>query len=207
MKRTQLEPDSNDTRTVIEHLSNANRTTGRYTGGQVAANCGCSEGAIRKWLVKLTQAVPYDWCKVSGRYTELAHVLMSDYAIRVSQGELPSEAWILEIRNWFEAQPRQVEVLPADSAIALATNDQTATALDGYLSQLGSEIVEATHRVDALCDDLEADDLAMFQAEVEAARHRGQKKAVILYGAEKQAQNEAVQALRQREIERKQQGG
>lgn len=207
MKRAEIVDESHDNRTGIAHLSHANRTIGHYTGVQVAQDCDVKESTIRKWLTIVGQAVPYDWLKVGGKYTDLGTQLMQDYADRVSRGAMHSETWISEIRNWFEAQPRRVDVVPADSALALVSNDATATALDGYLAQLGDECAQLATRVDLLMDDLAADEVALLHAEIEAARQKGTQKATMLYAAEKQAQNEATQLLRQREIERKRQGG
>lgn len=208
MHRTDIEAPSHDSRTEVASLSNLDRTVGRYANTHLAADLGVSEAAIRNWHLKCCEVCPVEWLKVRGKHTDLSAALLADYHARVSQGNLAIEAWVVEMRSQFESvQTTTVDVLPADTTLALKSNDATATVFDQYLEELGSEIVEATQKVDQLVADLEADELAMLQSEMEAARQKGAKKATLLYAAEKQGQNDTLQALRQREIERRRQGG
>lgn len=183
-------------------LYERDRTTGRYTNIQIAEDLGASESSVRYWFAKVREVCPMEWLKVDGKHTDLSAGLLADYAARVARGPMAAAPWVLEMQEQFETPPK-TDVLPADTALALRSNEVTATALTEYLGELGSEVLEATQKVDAYMDDLEASDMELLQTELEAVRKRGAKRAVLKYAAEKQAENETAQALRQREIERR----
>jgi len=205
MDRTKNAAESHETRTEFARFAQLDRTVGRFSNLEMASDLGVSESAVRKWHLKISE-VCSGWLKVNGRHTQLSAALLLDYRDRVSQGDMAPDAWVVEMRSQFSEVRTSVEVLPSETAIALRSNDQTASALDRHIASLGAEIAQATAQVDALMDDLAADELALLHAEIEAAQKKGQQKATLLYAAEKQAQNETTQVLRQREIERRQQG-
>lgn len=201
--RTEFLDDSDTIRPTVELFSNLNRTEGRYSNVAIASDLNVSEAAIRKWLSHCSQVCPAAWLKVGGKHTDLSAALLADYQQRVSQGELAPEAWIVEMRSQF---PEPQKESPTTQALTLHSNTQTAEALDLYLQELGADVLAATHQVDQFDDQLAADEVALLQAEIEAAKQKGARKAVLLHAAQKQAENEARQALLQRDIERRRGG-
>lgn len=203
MKHTEVAQggaqQSHDSRTPLAQVA---RDKGLYSNTDLATELSVSEAAIRKWHSRCTEVAPVQWLKVGGKHTELSRHLIADYWERVSHGDMSPHAWVVEMQAHFEQRP-QVEVIPADVSTALATNNTTAHMMESYIQQLGADVAIALEQVDAMDDAMAADDMALFQAEVEAARQRGAQKAVIIHAAERQAQNEAAQQLRQRDIQRR----
>lgn len=201
--RTEFLDDSETIRPAVELFSNLNRTEGRYSNVAIASDLNVSEAAIRKWFEHCRQVCPVAWLKVGGKHTDLSAALLADYQQRVSQGELAPEAWVVEMRSQF---PQSTQEPSTSQALTLHSNAQTAEALDLYLQELGADVLAATRQVDTFDDQLAADEVALIQAEIEAAKQKGAKKAVLLHAAQKQAENETRQALLQRDIQRRRGG-
>jgi hypothetical protein len=199
--RTNIERESNTNRTDFVHLE---RTRGINSNVQLAEFLGVSEGTIRKWHAHCCNAVPAEWLKVAGKHTALSAALLQDYSDRVYHGDLATDAWIVEVRGQFPtAPPVESTTTVVDTTTALVTNDRTSDLYDAYLAKLDGEVQAGLAQLDQLDAALDADEMALFQQEMEAARQKGAKKAVMLHAIERQAQNETAQSLLQREIQRK----
>lgn len=185
-------------------VADLDRENGVYTMVQVASSLGVNESTVRGWFAKVSQVCPSNWLKVSGRHTQLSAALLADYGDRVSSQGMASEAWIVEVKaQLLTLEQGTANAVAANCELATQPNQITGGAMASYLDFLDTETQGAMANVESMMDALDAAELEDFKAEIQARQKRGAQKAAILYAAEKQAQNQAQQALRQKEIERR----
>lgn len=119
-----------------------------YTAKQIAAECGVSDASVRnRWYPWLLQAVPERYLKTSKGYTFKAYSLFLDYRDRVSNGTMPPNEWVAEVKRnhakeWSENAPQQGrDQVPEGSRI---TFSQTALAVRG--DSLLDEVIDVEFR-------------------------------------------------------------
>ncbi|EKU97590.1 hypothetical protein Lepto7375DRAFT_6795 [Leptolyngbya sp. PCC 7375] len=183
----------------IPNLS-VNRTAteqGTYTAVQLGEQLGVSDATIRnRWYQWIVQVAPEPLLKQGSTYTELARTLFDEFS-RVKHCD--RNQWVANTKaryahEWSNAGVIEGELMPDSVSSALALR-QTQ---NGMMQQsIAAELADLENFVDQLAIT-EAD---FSEAELASFKAAGQRRGIMRYKLELQAEMDTYGHLKQRRME------
>ena len=186
--------NSTDPRTVAGIESHA---SARYTAQQIAQTHNVGESTVRtRWFDWLVKVAPTELLKDSGGYTELARTLFEEFA---GVEKRDRNTWVTDAKSryaqeWSNAGVIEGELMPDSVSSALALR-QTQ---NGMMQQ---SIVQELADLEAFVDQLAVTEADFSEAELASFQTVGQRRGLMRYKLELQAEMDTYGHLKQRRIQ------
>lgn len=186
--------NSTDPRTIADIGSHASV---RYTAQQIAQTHNVGESTVRtRWFDWLVKVAPAELLKDNGGYTELARTLFEEFA---EVKHCDRNQWVTDTKaryspEWSNAGVIEGELMPDSISSALAL----CQTQNGMMQQsIAAELADLESFVDQLAvteADFSDAELASFQA-------AGQRRGIVRYKLELQAEMDTYGHLKQRRMQ------
>lgn len=193
--------NSTNPRTVADIESHA---SARYTAQQIAQTHNVGESTVRtRWFDWLVKVAPAELLKDRAGYTELARTLFEEFA-DISDCESPKERlrqrnqWVTDAKTryapeWSNAGVIEGELMPDSVSSALALR-QTQ---NGMMQQ---SIAEELADLESFVDQLAVTEADFSDAELASFQAAGQRRGIVRYKLELQAEMDTYGHLKQRRM-------
>ena len=177
---------------VLPHVSED--TGAHYTAHQIAQAHNVSDSTIRnRWFEWICKVAPAALLKNKEGYTELGRTLFDEFA---DVKTCDRETWVTTAKEryaqeWGNAGVIEGELVPEEVSSVLALRQTQADSLE-------LSVAEQLAALESMIDQVNAAELDLSEADLRAAKARGQKRAIVLHQAELTAELQTTNLLRQR---------
>ena len=185
--------NSTDPRTVADIKSHA---SARYTAQQIAQTHNVGESTVRtRWFDWLLKVAPAELLKDRAGYTELARTLFEEFA---EVKHCDRDTWVTNAKSrysheWSNAGVIEGELMPDSVSSALALR-QTQ---NGMMQQ---SIAQELADLESLVDQLAVTEADFSDAELASFQSAGQRRGMMRYKPELQAEMDTYGQLKQRRM-------
>ena len=169
-------------------------TGGHYTAHQIAEAHNVSDSTIRnRWFDWICKVAPAELLKDKEGFTELGRTLFEEFA---DVKTCDRETWVTSAKEryaqeWGNAGGIEGELVPEEVSSVLALRQTQADSLE-------ISVAEQLAALESMIDQVNAAELDLSEADLRAAKARGQKRAIVLHQAALTAELQITNLLRQR---------